>query len=42
MTPTLQDKRIAFLVAAEGVEQVELTAPWTWSAPLSPRADRWR
>jgi protease I len=28
MTNELQHKRIAFLVANEGVEQVELTAPW--------------
>ncbi len=28
MAPTLQDKRIAFLVAPEGTEQVELTEPW--------------
>jgi protease I len=26
---TLQGKTIAFLVAAEGIEQVELTEPWT-------------
>src|SRR6476661_9297662 len=25
---TLQGKTVAFLVAAEGIEQVELTAPW--------------
>jgi protease I len=25
---TLQDKKVAFLVASEGVEQVELTGPW--------------
>jgi len=28
MPNTLQGKRIAFLVAPEGVEQVELTSPW--------------
>jgi protease I len=28
MADTLQDKRIAFLVATEGIEQVELTEPW--------------
>src|SRR5690349_10186510 len=28
MTTTLAGKRIAFLVAPEGVEQVELTEPW--------------
>ena len=28
MPTTLQGKRIAFLVAPEGVEQVELTEPW--------------
>src|SRR6188508_2960677 len=28
MTAQLQDRRIAFLVANEGVEQVELTEPW--------------
>jgi protease I len=28
MSDTLQGKRIAFLVAPEGVEQVELTEPW--------------
>lgn len=28
MASTLNDKRIAFLVAPEGVEQVELTEPW--------------
>lgn len=28
MAPTLDDKKIAFLVAPEGVEQVELTEPW--------------
>jgi protease I len=28
MAPTLDGKRIAFLVAPEGVEQVELTEPW--------------
>jgi protease I len=28
MAEPLQDKRIAFLVANEGVEQVELTRPW--------------
>lgn len=28
MAPTLAGKRIAFLVAPEGVEQVELTEPW--------------
>ena len=28
MTHELQDKAIAFLVAPEGVEQVELTEPW--------------
>jgi protease I len=28
MADTLQNKRIAFLVANEGVEQVELTEPW--------------
>jgi protease I len=28
MADTLQGKRIAFLVATEGVEQVELTEPW--------------
>jgi len=27
-SPNLEGKRIAFLVAAEGVEQVELTEPW--------------
>ena len=27
-SPHLEGKRIAFLVAAEGVEQVELTEPW--------------
>lgn len=26
--PALTDKKIAFLVAMEGIEQVELTAPW--------------
>jgi protease I len=26
--PTLTDKKIAFLVAMEGIEQVELTEPW--------------
>jgi protease I len=29
MADTLKGKRIAFLVAPEGVEQVELTEPWT-------------
>src|SRR5438270_11627945 len=28
MANELQNKRIAFLVANEGIEQVELTAPW--------------
>ena len=28
MTGTLDGKRIAFVVAPEGVEQVELTEPW--------------
>ena len=28
MTEELKDKRIAFLVANEGIEQVELTRPW--------------
>lgn len=28
MTQTLTDKKIAFLVANEGVEQIELTDPW--------------
>jgi protease I len=28
MSETLQNKRIAFLIANEGVEQVELTVPW--------------
>jgi protease I len=28
MADKLQDKRIAFLVAPEGIEQVELTEPW--------------
>ena len=28
MADTLQDRRIAFLVAPEGAEQVELTEPW--------------
>jgi len=28
MAPTLNGKRIAFLVAPEGIEQVELTEPW--------------
>jgi protease I len=28
MTTTLDGRRIAFLVAMEGVEQVELTEPW--------------
>lgn len=28
MAPSLKDKKIAFLVAGEGVEQVELTEPW--------------
>src|SRR5919197_1346571 len=28
MAPSLDGKRIAFLVANEGVEQVELTEPW--------------
>jgi len=28
MTDTLTDARVAFLVAPEGVEQVELTTPW--------------
>src|SRR5215210_3999325 len=28
MAGKLQDKRIAFLAAPEGVEQVELTEPW--------------
>ena len=28
MTSSLQDRRIAFLTANEGVEQVELTGPW--------------
>ena len=28
MTAQLQDRRIAFLTANEGVEQVELTEPW--------------
>jgi protease I len=28
MTAQLQDRRIAFLTANEGVEQVELTGPW--------------
>src|SRR5918997_4894740 len=28
MADTLKDKRIAFLVAPEGTEQVELTEPW--------------
>jgi protease I len=28
MTSQLQQRRVAFLVANEGVEQVELTAPW--------------
>jgi hypothetical protein len=27
-TDKLQGKRIAFLVATEGIEQVELTEPW--------------
>jgi protease I len=29
VTTSLQGKKIAFLVAPEGVEQVELTEPWT-------------
>jgi len=29
MTNQLQDRRIAFLVSNEGVEQVELTEPWS-------------
>jgi protease I len=28
MAETLKDKRVAFLVATEGIEQVELTEPW--------------
>ena len=28
MAPTLKGKTIAFLVAPEGIEQVELTEPW--------------
>ena len=28
MTAELQGKTVAFLVAGEGVEQVELTEPW--------------
>ncbi|MDX6316436.1 MAG: hypothetical protein QOF44_5900, partial [Streptomyces sp.] len=28
MSNTLQGKTIAFLVAPEGVEQIELTSPW--------------
>lgn len=28
MTHELSDKRVAFLTANEGVEQVELTHPW--------------
>ncbi|MGH4018974.1 MAG: type 1 glutamine amidotransferase domain-containing protein [Pseudonocardiaceae bacterium] len=28
MSQTLQERRVAFLVAPEGVEQVELTEPW--------------
>lgn len=28
MTQPLQDRRVAFLVAPEGVEQIELTEPW--------------
>ena len=28
MAGELQDRRVAFLVANEGIEQVELTRPW--------------
>lgn len=28
MSPSLQGSRVAFLVAPEGAEQVELTEPW--------------
>jgi protease I len=33
MATTLNGKKIAFLVAPEGVEQVELTEPWRAIVP---------
>ena len=39
MTPTLDGRRIAFLVATDGIEQVELTEPWTALRDAGARTD---